>query len=726
MGRTPAESQREAKSQRTATWRTRLAAILTLVLPLASGLMLTLGEFGPVTQMRDLLFDQYQRIEPRAWRNDLPVRIIDIDDESLARYGQWPWPRDILARLTTRIAQDHPAALVFDLLFAEEDRYAPQRIVAALPASPEREALAHVLAKRTGPDAFTNALAEGPSVLALALTSQGAFGDAFKAKAGFVEMGDRAADSLTKFDHVILPLPAYIDAAHGIGAINYLPDRDLVVRKVPLVFALATKSGPLLVPSLDAEALRVAQDSGTIILKSTRASGEASSGAASALVEAKIGDAVLATEKDGAVRIRFAGHQPERFIPAWRVIEGEITAEDIRDRILFVGTSAAALADLRSTPIDAAVPGVEIHAEMIEHALTGSRLARPDYARGIEALVLVLAGLMAGAFAARLRPLNAALGTAGLIGCIAAASWFAFQRADLLFDPIIPGATSLATFGAMTLRVYRRTERDKRHVREAFSRYLAPAVVERLAADPSRLRLGGEARNLTMLFCDARDFTARAERLDAESVIAFLNALHTPLAAAVLAHSGTVDKFVGDGLMAFWNAPLDVPDHATKACNAALAMLESVPLIDARLSAASATPPAHVTIGIGINTGEAFVGNMGSEQRFDYSAAGDAVNIAARLESATKELRVPIVVSESTARAAHGFHFLDLGEITLRGKSEPVRVFALHSREGQADEAFAAFAALHNRALQGDERAITAARSHPEGERYAAFYARPA
>jgi adenylate cyclase len=436
---------------------------------------------------------------------------------------------------------------------------------------------------------------------------------------------------------------------------------------------------------------------------------------------------VLATESDGAVRIRFAGHQPDRFIPAWRVIEGEVKADEIRDRILFVGTSAAALADLRTTPVDAAVPGVEIHAEMIEHALTDSQLARPDYARGIEALVLVLAGLMAGASAARMRPLSAALGTAVLIACIGAASWFAFQRADLLFDPIVPGATSLAAFGAMTLRVYRRTERDKRHVRDAFSRYLAPAVVERLAADPSRLRLGGEARNLTMLFCDARDFTARAERLDAESVIAFLNALHTPLAAAVLAHSGTVDKFVGDGLMAFWNAPLDVQDHATKACAAALAMLECVPLIDARLSAAAAAhedQPAHVTIGIGINTGEAFVGNMGSEQRFDYSAAGDAVNIAARLESATKELHVPIVVSQSTARGARGFHFLDLGEIILRGKSEPVRVFALHGREGQADESFGVFSDLHKRALKGDELALVEARRHPEGERYAAFYGR--
>ena len=713
-----------ARARRMTAWQARLANILTVAIPVLVGLFLTIGDSAPVAQIRNLLFDHYQRLAPRPWSPDLPVRIIDIDDASLARYGQWPWPRDTIAHLTRKLAEAKPAAVVFDILFAEEDRFAPERLVRRLPASPERDALERTLTPTHG-DPFAEALRDAPSVLALALTNQPAPFAGFTPKSGFVELGDRAAPALTSFPRAILPLPGLSDAARGLGAINYLPDRDLIVRNVPLVFAMTRDGANVIVPSLDAEALRVAQGADTIILKSTRASGERSFSSRNAIVEARIGDALIATQKDGAVRVRFAGHQAARYIPAWRVIEGEAPASEIQDRILFVGASAAALSDLRSTPIDTAVPGVEIHAEMIEHVASGSRLTRLDYAEGLEAVALLVLAIVTGAAAAKLRPMRAALITGALLLALGAGSWLAFRHADLLFDPLVPGAAALASFGAMTMRVFRRTERDRRQVRDAFSRYLAPAVVERLAADPSRLRLGGEARDLTILFCDARDFTARAEKLDAESVIAFLNALHTPLTAAVLAQSGTIDKYVGDGLMAFWNAPLDVDDHASRACAAALAMIEAIPAIDARLAEASQGRkdiPPLVSIGIGISTGEAFVGNMGSEQRFDYSVVGDNVNIASRLEAETKRLHAPIVVSEATARAAQGFLFVDLGDIALRGKTERVRAFALHGRATGQDAEFHQFAETHARALDGDAGALAAARAHPLGRAYAGVY----
>ncbi|MDB5508224.1 MAG: adenylate/guanylate cyclase protein [Hyphomicrobiales bacterium] len=706
--------------------RGRFGDALTLLAPIVLGLLLTLGDTAPVAQIRSLLFDHYQRLSPRPWNPNLPVRIIDIDDASLARYGQWPWPRDTIAQLTSKLAAAAPAAIVFDILFAEEDRFAPERLLERLPPSPERDALAKKLGTRS-PDPFAAAIANAPVVLALALTTQPSPFTGVSSKSGFVELGDRAAPALPAFPRAILPLPALAAEARGLGAINYLPDRDLIVRNVPLVFALATGDTRTLLPSLDAEALRVAQGLDTIVLKSTRASGETSFSSRSAILEAKIGEAEIATQRDGTVRVRFAGHQPARFIPAWRIIEGDLPLDEIRDRILFVGASAAALSDLRSTPIDTAVPGVEIHAETIEHVVTGSRLTRLDYAEGLEALVLIALALLTGMAAARLRPAGAASVTAIALAGLFVASWLAFTRGDLLFDPLTPGLTALATFGAVTLRMFRRTESDRRQVRDAFSRYLAPAVVDRLAADPSQLKLGGEARELTILFCDARDFTAHAERLDAESVVSFLNALHTPLTAAVLSHNGTIDKFVGDGLMAFWNAPLDDVDHATHACAAALSMVEAIPSIDARLSAAAQgrkDNPPRVSIGIGIDTGEAFVGNMGSEQRFDYSAVGDHVNTAARLEAATKTLGLAIIVSDATARAARGFDFVDLGDLALRGKSEKVRAWALHGRSGSHDESFGQFVELHRRALKGDLDSRAAARLHPLGEGYSGFYDR--
>ena len=288
--------------------------------------------------------------------------------------------------------------------------------------------------------------------------------------------------------------------------------------------------------------------------------------------------------------------------------------------VLIVGSGAAGLSDLRSTPIDSAVPGVEVHAELIEHALTGSRLARPDWMLGAEAIALLIGGLAVAFLARRLPPTLAALAAFLLLFVCVLGSWYLFRYEDLLFDPVIPGASWIATYLGVTFVVYRQSEQEKRFVRGAFQRYLSPSVIEQLAADPSRLKLGGDTREVSILFSDARDFTTRAETLDAEGVVRFLNALHTPLTGAVLAERGTIDKYIGDGLMAFWNAPLIVTDHADRACAAALAMQAAIPDIDAALRAqAEAEGRSHVplAVGIGLNAGPVFVGNMGSDQRFD-------------------------------------------------------------------------------------------------------------
>jgi adenylate cyclase len=284
-------------------------------------------------------------------------------------------------------------------------------------------------------------------------------------------------------------------------------------------------------------------------------------------------------------------------------------------------------------------------------------------------------------------------------------------------------------YAAMTVVVYRRSERQREFVRKAFSRYLAPALVERLAKDPSKLELGGESRDVSVLFADVRDFTGRSEGLSAAEVVQFLNGVLTPMTQSVLVEAGTIDKYFGDGLMAFWNAPLDVIDHAERACAAALAMREALPALNARLEAGRSERP--IEIGVGINTGEAFVGNMGSDMRFDYSIVGDTVNVASRLEEATKELGVPIVVAESTMRQAPAFVFVPLGEIVLRGRSHPTPIYALHGTAAQAGVAFADFLERHNTALAAfaaeapDAAAkIRAAREHPYGEAYATFYAR--
>jgi adenylate cyclase len=715
-------------------WRAGLGAALWLA-PVMLGLIICLANPHILENLRNLIFDNYQRISPREWTPDLPVRVIDIDDASLEKLGQWPWPRSRLAALSDKLNTLGASAIVFDVLFAERDRLTPENMLSQLPEIPERDALRDALIAKglIKTDSLAETLAKVPSVLAFVLTSEGTPHE-IPLKTGFATLGDDPIPFLIRFNSAILPLPRLAESANGLGGINWLPDRDLIVRKAPLLFALdETKGTPELVPSLDAEALRVAQGADTIIVKSSNASGAQAYGASTGIISVKIGEAQIATESDGMVRVRFAGTQPGRHIPAWRVLADEVTPDDVNGKITLIGSSASALADLRSTPLEAAVPGIDIHAELIEHIVTGAHLARPDYAPGLEAFLLVLGGLMATLLARFANPIAAALFTVFVIAAFAAASFIAFLRFDLLFDPIMPAATSLASYTTMTVAVYRRSERQRRFVRQAFARYLAPALVERLAEDPSRLQLGGEAREVTVLFSDIREFTARAEALSAQEVVQFLNSVHTPLTDIVLNENGTLDKYIGDGLMAFWNAPTDVPHHAEHACRAALAMRDAVALLDAKAAAETiAAGNAHqpIEIGIGISSGEVFVGNIGSQHRFDYSIVGDTVNITARLEQSTKALGVSIIVSETTVKAAPNFLFVGLGDIDLKGKSHALRVFALHGRASEDSADFKSFLALHDAVLAAVARKdakshdiIATARAHPESAPYTKFYA---
>jgi adenylate cyclase len=329
------------------------------------------------------------------------------------------------------------------------------------------------------------------------------------------------------------------------------------------------------------------------------------------------------------------------------------------------------------------------------------------------ALGALVAGLIrrAGAVVA------AIIGVAAIVA-VAAGSWAAFAAGGYLFDPVYPSIALLAVYLAGSLLTFIRTETDRARVKSAFGHYLAAPLVEELAMDPSRLKLGGEMREVTLLFADVRGFSRLSEGMDAETLIRFVNRLFTPLSEIILDHRGTIDKFMGDAVMAFWNAPVVDPGHAANACRAALAMQERMHRLnreDAARKAAAGLPAAPVRIGIGLNTGSCCVGNVGSPQRFDYSVLGDAVNVAARLEEATKSYGAPIVAGERTAGAVPGFAFLEIATAAaLRGKDRPERLFALVGDEQTAAspefaELTARYAALKSALAAKDAAAATAA-----------------
>ncbi|MGH6814999.1 MAG: adenylate/guanylate cyclase domain-containing protein, partial [Hyphomicrobiaceae bacterium] len=441
----------------------------------------------------------------------------------------------------------------------------------------------------------------------------------------------------------------------------------------------------------------------TYIVKSSGASGEIAFGTKSGVIQVRIGQAIVPTDAFGQMWLQFTASDRRRYVPAWKLLEGQVDKQDIEGRIVLVGTSAAGLFDLRTTPLDGAVPGVEIHAQAIEQMLTGSYLQRPDLATGLETIALVLFGvLMALAVYVTGALWSAVLGTAilalGIVG-----SWAAYVGPGWLFDPIYPTLALTLLYIVTTGFVYVRTEIERNRVRHAFSHYMAPAVVEELARNPEKLKLGGESRCVTLLFCDVRGFSSIAERLDAQALTQFLNRLLTPLSNTILEHRGTIDKYIGDAIMAFWNAPLDDSAHADNACRVSLAMVQDLVRLNGAWEAEAVAKGTHhvpVRIGIGLNTADCCVGNLGSERRFDYSVIGDGVNVASRLEGQSKIYGVPIVVGEATMRAAADFAFLELDLLSVMGKQEAIHIYALLGDKGYRESSeFRALARHHNAML---------------------------
>lgn len=661
--------------------------------PLAAGLMVMGADPAPLQDLRNGLFDLYQRAAPRPYDPDLPVRIVDVDDASLARIGQWPWPRTTVAELTQQLAGLGAAAVAFDMVFSEPDRLDPAAVVKLLPPEARAPAEAALAGRDSSDRQFATALAASPSVLGTILT-HGRDGT-IPEKWGMASAGDDPRGFVPRFSGAVAPLPELAAAARGIGALNWLPDRDQVVRRVPILLGLGGK----LVPSLSAEALRVAQGASTYVVRASNASGDQAFGTKSGITAVKIGALDVATDAWGEVRVRFSATDPRRFLSAADVLDGKVPAGEVEGRIVLVGSSAPGLMDTRATPLDAAVPGVEVQAQLIEHIVAGARLVRPDWARGAEIVLTGLVGLLLALALPRVSaPVAGVLGLA-VVAALGAGAWFAFTRFDLLLDPMGPGAAVLGVYGMGVLALYRDEQRQKKWVRSVFGRFVSPKVVERLAENPERLVLGGETREITILFCDLRDFTSLSETMDAQALTRFMNAYLTPMTEVVLNFGGTIDKYIGDAIMAFWNAPVDDPDHARNAALCALAMSERLDALNEewrRAAEAEGRPWHPVRCGVGLATGPCCVGNLGSAQRLEYSCLGDDVNLASRIEGATKSMRVDILVSEATRAAAGDLAFLEADLLMLKGKSKASQLYVLAGDAAFAQsQAFSRLEAQH-------------------------------
>lgn len=667
------------KRQKTSGMGPRLLYALIVGAVIVASLALRAWDPSPVARLRSLVFDAYQRVSPLQFDPNLPVRIVDIDEESLKRIGQWPWPRTVLAELTNKLSEQNAAVIAFDIIFPEPDRLSPATAVQYWPQTAAIEAIKPELDKLPSNDqVFAEAIGDAPVVMGFIASP---YTDTLpQIKAGFAHGGDDPRLFAPYYPGSAASLKELQDPALGAGALNWIPEFDQIIRRMPMLVRI----GDTLFPSFPADTLRLAQGAGSYVIKSSGASGETAFGESTGIIAMKVGDLEVPTEANGQMWVRFTPQTRDRYIPAWKVLNGEIAEDEIAGRIILIGTSAAGLLDLRATPLEASVPGVELHAQAIEQIIRGAFLFRPDFATPAELLYILILGVLIAVLIYRSGAVGSAALGAVAIAFVVGFSWYAFDAWGWLVDPVYPAISLSAIYLAGTSFVFLRTERERNRVRTAFSHYMAPALVERLANEPERLKLGGETRDMTLLFSDVRGFTTISEGLDAEELTRFLNELFTPLSNIILEERGTIDKFMGDALMAFWNAPLDDADHASHACRAALRIVDEMERLNEhwrRAAESSGREFKEVKIGIGLNTGLCCVGNLGSETRFDYSVIGDNVNVASRLEGQSKTYDLVTIVGEETASRVPDFAFLELDLLKVKGKTTATRAFALMGDE---------------------------------------------
>lgn len=618
-----------------------------------------LSDPDPVRDLRLTGFDYLQRLDPRPFR-PVPVRVVDIDDAALAALGQWPWPRSRMAALTDRLAEAGAAVVVHDILYAEPDRLSS--------------------GGRDNDAELALALARTTSVLGTALSTDGEAGPVPVA-AGVVEIGNAPASALPPAPALTPVLPELAAAASGIGVISVGADGGGPVRRLPLVWA--GPDGP--VPSLSLEALRVAGGETTLTLWGA-------GNLEGALEGVSLGDLFMPTTPSGELWLRYRAEDPGLYLPARTVLEAPVSewAPLAEGHIVLIGTSAAGLLDIRTTALGETVPGVSIHAQAIEQMLLGTHLSRSDVTAGFELLALLAVVAVVTLAVAYSGPgVALGLGAASAAG-LAAASWFLFRNGTL-FDAAFPLLAGFLTFALLSAYRLVVVDRERRLIRRSFSHYVAPEVLYVLERSGYRLAPGGEAREVTVLFADLRGFTPLSESLPPGDLVALLNELFEAFGAEIMAERGTIDKFIGDAVMAFWNAPVAVPDHPARAVAAALRMRAALGRINAERP-----QYAPLRLAIGLATGPASVGNIGSRNRFNYSVVGETVNLAARAEEACRVVGAEMLVTDAVAAEAGELASLDAGWLSLKGLSGRVRLHAVVGGPDVArDATFAELRKLH-------------------------------
>lgn len=607
---------------------------------------------------------------------DKKVVIIDIDEKSLGEIGHWPWNRNVLASIVDNLFDYyHIKVLGFDMVFAEQDEDPSDQYLAELANSPIKDSAAfQAVYNRAAPhlhrdDQFGRALANRNTIL----------GVVFDPNEATLQKGV-LPNALPQFDADIIEhfhffnargyaanLPVLQMNAHSGGFFdNPQLDEDGVFRRVPL---LQTYNGQLY-ESLALATTRAYLDNNSIKL------GYAVLDQAQGIHSLEwiyVGELAVPVDERAGVLVPYVGYQRSfDYISASDILHKRLPADALAGKAALLGTSAAGLLDLRTTPLEKAYPGVEVHANIIQGILDQNIMHQPEYIIGFEILLLLLLGLSLTFVLPALSPLwgsaSVAMATV-LVLAINLYAWTAMQMVLPVAAPIL--LIVLLYILNMTLGFFIES-RGKRHLAHLFGQYVPPELVDEMASNLNEINLDGEIRNMSVLFTDVRGFTTISENMEPKELTRFINAFLTPLTRIIHTNRGTIDKYMGDAIMAFWGAPLPDPLHARHALNAAVEMIAE---LDKLRDEFKKEGWPEIRIGVGVNSGSMNVGNKGSEFRVDYTVLGDAVNLGSRLESLTKQYGVDIIVGPDTRHQVPEFEYRELDLVRVKGKDKPVTIY---------------------------------------------------
>ncbi|MFP4098032.1 MAG: CHASE2 domain-containing protein [Alphaproteobacteria bacterium] len=672
---------------------------LSLFLLLLAAVALSDSQNPIRMDLQHSVFDEFNRLHPRQVKEQAQkVVIVDIDERSLELIGQWSWPRNIMADLVGALKEQGAKVIAFDGVFAEQDRTSPHNLYKDLPADQIRRL----------PETMRSAdrLLNYDELFAQAIRDSRIFVTAFTygrpdrnqnkpldKKRILVRSDVKRVflEHAPSFTAAAVNLPIYAKGAAGNGSFMARPDADGILRRVGMIFT----DGQTLYPSLSLETLRVAKQGRKGVVRLVEAPAE-NTATIDTNYRILVGDSKIPVEKNAELYVHYryfcndqdVVNNPQLcrapdYISAYKFLkEGfeEETREVIKDKIVLIGSSAEGLKDLRSTALQAFRPGVEVHANVIEQVLGGQYLLRPAVTKGAEALYILTAGLFFIVLAPFIGALISVILCLLIIASANFGAYYVYVEYGILIDPVYSSLAVLSIFIVSTILSYIRAELRRKQIRNAFGMYVSGDVMQDLERNPEKLKLGGENRELSVMFTDIRNFTRISEGLNPEELINLMNDFLTQMSDIVMSHKGTVDKYIGDAMMCFWNAPRDVADHERKACIAALKMQDALAPINEQLKEKHKNSKAELVLlkaGVGINTGVCAVGNMGSRQRFAYSALGDAVNLASRLEGQTKHYGVDIIIGQSVYDKVQDFALIELDKLRVQGREEAQTIYAL-------------------------------------------------